>query len=77
MLAQEMMQMVQSNPEIHGPMGMYNAYKRMYEAMGVQQVEQILPPTSASTTAYADGTCYGECKLHDDAACDTVPRSGP
>ena len=44
MLAQEMMRMVQSNPEIHGPMGMYNAYKRMYEAMGVQQVEQILPP---------------------------------
>lgn len=44
MLAQEMMQMVQSNPEIHGPMGMYNAYKRMYEAMGVQQVDQILPP---------------------------------
>ena len=44
MLAQEMMQMVQSNPEIHGPMGIYNAYKRMYEAMGVQQVDQILPP---------------------------------
>ena len=44
MLAQEMMQMVQSNPEIHGPLGIYNAYKRMYEAMGVQQVDQILPP---------------------------------
>ena len=44
MLAQEMLQMVQSNPQIHGPMGIYNAYKRMYEAMGVQQVDQILPP---------------------------------
>ena len=44
MLAQEMLRMVQANPEIHGPMGMYNAYKRMYEAMGVQQVDQILPP---------------------------------
>jgi len=44
MLSQEMLRMVQANPEIHGPMGMYNAYKRMYEAMGVQQVEQILPP---------------------------------
>ena len=44
MLSQEMLKMVQSNPEIHGPMGIYNAYKRMYEAMGVQQVDQILPP---------------------------------
>jgi hypothetical protein len=44
MLAQEMMQMVQSNPQIHGPQGMYNAYRRMYEAMGVQQIEQLLPP---------------------------------
>lgn len=44
MLAQEMMQMVQTNPEIHGPQGMYEAYRRMYEAMGVQQIEQLLPP---------------------------------
>ena len=44
MLAQEMLQMVQSNPQIHGPMGMYNAYRRMYEAMGIQQVDQLLPP---------------------------------
>lgn len=44
MLAQEMMRMVQAAPEIHGPMGIYNAYKRMYESMGVQQIDQILPP---------------------------------
>ena len=44
MLAQEMMQMVQGAPEIHGPMGMYEAYRRLYEAMGVQQIEQLLPP---------------------------------
>ena len=44
MMAQEMLQMVQAAPEIHGPMGIYEAYKRMYEAMGIQQVEQILPP---------------------------------
>jgi len=44
MLAQEMLRMVQAAPDIHGPMGIYNAYKRMYEAMGVQQVDQILPP---------------------------------
>jgi hypothetical protein len=44
MLAQEMLRMVQAAPEIHGPMGMYNAYKRMYESMGIQQVDQILPP---------------------------------
>ena len=44
MMAQEMMRMVQSNPQIHGPQGIYNAYRRMYEAMGVQQIEQLLPP---------------------------------
>tara|TARA_E500000178_G_scaffold57471_1_gene54003 strand:- start:1808 stop:4387 length:2580 start_codon:yes stop_codon:yes gene_type:complete len=44
MMAQEMLRMVQAAPEIHGPMGIYNAYKRMYEAMGIQQVDQILPP---------------------------------
>jgi len=44
MLAQEMMQMVQTNPQIHGPQGTYEAYRRMYEAMGVQQIEQLLPP---------------------------------
>ena len=44
MLAQEMMQMVQSNPQIHGPQGIYEAYRRMYEAMGIQQIEQVLPP---------------------------------
>jgi hypothetical protein len=43
MMAQEMLNMVQSNPQIHGPMGIYNAYRRMYEAMGIQQVDQILP----------------------------------
>ena len=42
-MAQEMLQMVQSNPQIHGQMGIYNAYRRMYEAMGIQQVDQILP----------------------------------
>ena len=36
--------MVQSNPQIHGPMGIHNAYRRMYEAMGVQQVDRLLPP---------------------------------
>ena len=44
MMAQEMLRMVRAAPEIHGPMGIYNAYKRMYEAMGIQQVDQILPP---------------------------------
>jgi hypothetical protein len=44
MMSQEMLRMVQANPEVHGPMGIYNAYKRMYESMGVQQIDQILPP---------------------------------
>ena len=43
-MAQEMMQLVQSNPEIHGPNGMYESYKRMYAAIGVDNTEQILMP---------------------------------
>lgn len=44
MLAQELLRTVQSNPEIHGPNGIYEAYRRMYSAMGVQDVEKLLPP---------------------------------
>jgi hypothetical protein len=43
-MAQEMMQLVQSNPEIHGPNGIYESYKRMYSAIGVDNIEQILTP---------------------------------
>jgi hypothetical protein len=43
-LAQELLQMVQSNPEIHGPMGIYEAYKRMYAALGVDNVDALLQP---------------------------------
>jgi len=50
-MAQEMMQLVQSNPEIHGPTGIYEAYRRMYEAIGVDNVDSILkpPPNFAPT----------------------------
>ena len=45
-LAQELLQMVQSNPEIHGPLGIHEAYKRMYGALGIDNVEALLqtPP---------------------------------
>ena len=43
-MAQEMMQLVQSNPEVHGPAGVYESYKRMYSAIGVDNVDQILAP---------------------------------
>jgi hypothetical protein len=43
-LAQELLQMVQSNPEIHGPLGMHEAYKRMYGALGVDNVDALLQP---------------------------------
>ena len=44
MLANEILQVVNSNPNIHGTQGMYEAYRRMYSAMGVQNIEQLLPP---------------------------------
>jgi hypothetical protein len=40
-LAQTQLQLAQSNPQIHN---LYEAYRRMYESMGVQQIDQILPP---------------------------------
>tara|TARA_R110000796_G_scaffold43155_1_gene106122 strand:- start:4088 stop:6595 length:2508 start_codon:yes stop_codon:yes gene_type:complete len=45
-MAQELLQLVQSNPEIHGPQGIYEAYRRMYAALGVDDVQSLLlPPT--------------------------------
>lgn len=45
-LAQELLQMVTSNPDVHGPNGIYEAYKRMYGALGVDNIESLLqqPP---------------------------------
>ena len=43
-LAQELLQMVQSNPQVHGPNGIYEAYRRMYGALGVDNVEALLQP---------------------------------
>ena len=43
-MAQEMMQLVQSNPQIHGPNGTYEAYRRMYAALGVDNIDALLIP---------------------------------
>ena len=40
-LAQTQLQLAQSNPEIHN---IYEAYRRMYMALGVDGIEAILPP---------------------------------
>jgi|TARA_R110000823_G_scaffold307188_1_gene429779 hypothetical protein len=48
-LAQELLQMVQSNPEIHGPTGIYEAYKRMYAALGVDNIEALIQPPGDNT----------------------------
>ena len=43
-LAQTELQLVQSNPEIHGSeQGLYQAYRKMYEALGVTNIDAILP----------------------------------
>ena len=43
-LAQTQLQLVQSNPEIHGgTQGLYHAYRNMYEALGVTDIDMILP----------------------------------
>jgi len=43
-MAQELMTLVQSNPEIHGPRGIYEAYRRMYAALGVDDIDTLLQP---------------------------------
>jgi len=43
-MAQEMMQLVQSNPQIHGPNGIYEAYRRMYAALGTDNIDALLSP---------------------------------
>jgi len=39
--AQTELQLAQSNPQMHN---MYEAYRDMYEAMGVKNIDQVLPP---------------------------------
>jgi len=48
-LAQTQLQLAQSNPEIHGPNGMYQAYRKMYEALGVTNIDAILQPPPQPT----------------------------
>jgi hypothetical protein len=43
-LAQELLMMVKSDPQVHGPYGIYEAYRRMYGALGVDNVDSLLQP---------------------------------
>jgi hypothetical protein len=43
-LAQSQLQLAQSNPQIHN---LYQAYRSMYDALGVKNVNAILPPPAA------------------------------
>jgi hypothetical protein len=43
-MAQEMLKLVQSNPNIHGPEGMFEAYRRVYASLGVDNIDQLLQP---------------------------------
>ena len=40
-MAQTELQLAQSNPQMHN---LYEAYRHMYEAIGVKNIDQILPP---------------------------------
>jgi len=53
-LAQELLQMVQSNPQVHGPLGIYEAYRRMYAALGVDNVDSLLSPPPDMTPRPVD-----------------------
>ena len=45
-LAQSQLQLAQSNPQIHN---LYQAYRSMYDALGVKNVNSILPPPAQPT----------------------------
>jgi len=45
-MAQTELQLAQSNPQIHN---LYEAYRNMYEAIGVKNIDQILPPPQQPT----------------------------
>ena len=40
-LAQTQLNIAQSNPQIHN---LHSAYRRMYQALEVQNIDEILPP---------------------------------
>ena len=48
-LAQELLQMVQSNPQVHGLNGIYEAYRRMYAALGIDNVEALIQANPDTT----------------------------
>lgn len=43
-MAQTELQMVTSDPELHGKKGKHEAYRRMYASIGVHDISSILPP---------------------------------
>ena len=40
-IAQTELQLATSNPQIHN---LYAAYRKMYEALGIKNIDQVLPP---------------------------------
>ena len=48
-LAQTELQLAQSNPQMHN---LYNAYRNMYEALGVKDIDKILPPPAPKAVSY-------------------------
>ena len=45
-IAQTELQLATSNPKIHN---LYNAYRKMYEALGIKDIDKILPPPAPIT----------------------------
>ena len=56
-LAQTQLQLATSNPQVHN---LYNAYRNMYEAIGVKNIDKNLPPPMpVATIGSKYGTYYG------------------
>jgi hypothetical protein len=62
-MAQTQLQLAQSNPQIHN---LYQAYRSMYEAIGVKNVNSILPPpqpTDANGSSNRTHYCFIWCTV--------------
>ena len=58
-LAQTQLQLATSNPQIHN---LYQVYRNMYEAIGVKNVDAVLPPPAPNST---NGPKYGAHKCFE------------
>jgi hypothetical protein len=70
-LAQTQLQLAQSNPQMHN---VYEAYKRMYQALEVQNIDQILPPPPPPPEPQPEDPAFENAKAAKGAPIQPFPQ---